>query len=534
MPTSASTTAADEQTDVLIVGGGLAGLSAALFLARSGVRPVLVERHPGTAVLPQARAFNPRSMEIYRSLGLEPTIRNHTSPLADYPEMIGADTLSGGERFRVDLLAQVRPPTGVSPTDWCMIDQDELERVLRAAAESAGTGIRFGVELTDLAVEDDSVAATIRDGDGAEHRIQANYLLACDGHRGGIRRRLGIDIDGPGVLMDVVYFMFEADLTRQVGDRRFLLAYLDKPRTGTALVPARTPDHWSVGVPFEPGRAPTQLTPAECADLARQAVGDADLPMSLIPPVPGWPDLLSRSTVGASVATHFHRGRVFLVGDAAHVVPPAGSFGANTAIADAHNIAWKLAAVLHGWAGSELLDTYDLERRPVATLTMQAATQMMQQRHTADSNVVEHLDEISMIFGYSYDPQVATLADPRTPTGDPGLRAPHVWIDGNRHERSTLDLLGDGFTVLTGSRGSGWAQNAADIGAALDVPLRTLVVGRDLADPDGHVARAYGITDSGASLIRPDGFVAWRITDPITDGDTRFERALRTALRRNH
>src|SRR5919202_1322647 len=136
-----------QQTAVLIIGGGITGLSTALFLARQGVRPLLVERHPSTAIAPQARAFNPRSMEIYRAFGLEEEIRERQSMLVDLPEMIGAESLAGQERFRVDLLAHVRPPATVSATDWGLIDQDELERVVLAAAESSGADVRFGTEL---------------------------------------------------------------------------------------------------------------------------------------------------------------------------------------------------------------------------------------------------------------------------------------------------------------------------------------------------------------------------------------------------
>nr|WP_218671189.1 FAD-dependent oxidoreductase [Microbispora sp. GKU 823] len=462
----------DRRTAVLIVGGGITGLSAALFLTRLGVRPILVERHPSTAITPQARAFNPRSMEIYRALGLEEEIRGRQSILAGLPEMIGADTLAGRERFRVDLLAHVRPPATVSPTDWAMIDQDDLERIVRSHAESGGADIWFGTELISLDCDADGVTAVVRDlGTGAERRIRADYLVAADGHRAGIRGRLGIGVDQPGPVTHVAYFVFDADLTAALRGRRFLLAYLDRPATGTVLVPLRTSGRWMLGVPHdpEPGETPGDFSERRCVELARLATGVADLDITLVPPVPGWPWQVSRSTIGGWVAHRYRAGRVFFAGDAAHVVPPAGSYGANTGIADAQNLAWKLAAVIEGRAGQALLDTYEAERRPVARLTLEIAMRHLTGRHGGTGKDVTAIDDLSMIFGYRYDSAAvcartpgpdAPVEDPRAPSGRPGLRAPHVWLEREGTRLSTLDLFTGAFTLLIGPDGAEWAAAA--------------------------------------------------------------------------
>jgi putative polyketide hydroxylase len=275
------------RTAVLIVGGGITGLSAALFLTRHGVRPILVERHPSTAIMPRARAFNPRSMEIYRALGLAEEIRDRRSMLVDFPEMIGADTLAGEERFRIDLLAQVRPPATLSPTDWGLIDQDELERIVRAHAERGGADVRFGTELVSLENDTSGVRAVVRDlGDGTEYPIQADYLVAADGHRAGIRHRLGVDADGPGVLAQGAHFVFDADLAAVLRGRRFVLAYLDNPTKGTVLVPMKSFGRWMLGVPYDPevGDRPEDFTERRCVELARLAVGVPDLDVTLVPP----------------------------------------------------------------------------------------------------------------------------------------------------------------------------------------------------------------------------------------------------------
>jgi len=512
----------DHTTAVLIVGGGITGLSAALFLARHGARPMLVERHPSTALVPQARAFNPRSMEIYRALGLETEIRDRTSMLVDFPEMIGADTLTGQERFRFDLLAHVRPPATLSPTDWGMIDQDELERVVRARAEHGGADVRFGTELVSVDSDDDGVTAVVRDLDsGAEYRVGADYLVAADGHRAGVRNRLGIGVDQPGALAHAAYFLFDADLTAALRGRRFLLAYLDQPTTGTALVPLREFGRWMLGVPYHPelGESPDDFSEQRCVELARRAVGMADLDLTLVPPVPGRPQKIFHSTGGGWVAHRYRDGRVFFAGDAAHVVPPSGSYGANTGIADAHNLAWKLAAVLQHRAGDTLLDTYEEERRPVARTTLETAMGLLHDRHEGTGADVTKIDDLTMILGYRYDSAAVRtetpapdgpVEDPRTPSGRPGLRAPHVWLDRAGTRLSTLDLCTGAFTLLVGPDGEGWGAAANTAAAALGIELNVHRIGVELHDPEDRVPDAYGITRTGASLIRPDGFVAWR------------------------
>jgi len=493
--------AAVQQTDVLVVGGGITGLSAALFLTRLGVRPILVERHPSTAILPQARAFNPRSMEIYRALGLEEEIRRRQSILVDFPEMIGAETLVGAERFRIDLLSQVRPPERLSPTDWAMIDQDDLEQVIRAAAEDSGADVRFGTELISVEPDVDGVRAVVRGSDG-ERTIQARYLIAADGHRAGVRTELRVGVDQPGPTSHALYFVFDADLTTQLRGRRFTLAYLDRPTAGTVLVPMRQIGRWMLAMPYELEHR-DELTEERCVELAREAVGEPDLDVTLVPPVPGWPHLVSHSTTGGWVAHRFRVGPVFFAGDAAHVMPPSGSYGASTGIADAHNLAWKLAAVLTGQAGLALLDTYEAERRPVAKRTLEVAMRLLTARHQGTGDDTD-VDDLTMIFGYRYTSSAVVtepstpdtlVEDPRTPSGRPGLRAPHAWLAGGL---STTDLCVTGFTLLTGPDGDGWSAAASSAGIAV----------RRLRDEDALTA--YGLTRTGASLIRPDGFVAWR------------------------
>jgi putative polyketide hydroxylase len=503
----------DHETSVLVVGGGITGLSTAFFLARQGVGVTLVERHPSTAIMPQARAFNARSLEIFRTFGLEEEIREHQSILAGLPEMIGADTLAGDERFRVDMLDRVRPGE-ISPADWAMIDQDELEHVVRAHAERAGAEVRFATELVSFEDDAEGVTAAVRDlGSGTGSRVRADYLVAADGNRAGIRHSLGVEADGLGVLGHAAHFLFDADLDEPLRGRRFLLAYFDRPVPGTVLVPLERPGRWMLGVPMRPGESIEDFTEQRCVELARDAVGVPDLELALVPPVPGWSRMLLDVRLAAVVARRFRAGRVFFAGDAAHVFPPTGSFGASTGIADAHNLAWKLAAVLEGRAGPALLDTYDAERRPVARATMETAVRILHARHGATGDAATEIDEVTMAHGYRYrSAAVRTepgtpdepVDDPRTPSGRPGLRAPHVWLERAGRKVSTLDLGTGSFTLLAAAEGAGWAEAAAGLGVDVHV------VGDGLRDLEDRFPRAYGIGPSGASLVRPDGFVAWR------------------------
>ncbi|MGR6920276.1 FAD-dependent oxidoreductase [[Actinomadura] parvosata] len=534
----------DHTTAVLIVGGGVTGLSAALFLARLGLRPTLVERHPSTAIMPQARAFNPRTMEIYRALGLEEEIRARSSLLADKPEMIGADTLTGPERFRIDAIAHLRPPAWLSPADWGMVDQDELELVVRAAAERSGADVRFSTELTDLDATGDGVRAVVRDvRDGTEYRIHADYLIAADGNRADLRTRLGVGADGPGVLGHAAHFLFDADLDDAVRGREFLLAYFDQPVAGTVLAPLRQPGRWMLGVPYQPeqGRGIAEFTERHCADLVRRAVGIPDLDLTLVPPVAGWSPKPMDVTLGAAVARRYRAGRVLFAGDAAHVFPPTGSYGASTGIADAHNLAWKLAAVLKGQAGPSLLDTYEQERRPVAELTLGQTMRLLHARHEGTADDLTAVDDLAMIFGYRYDsPAVHTephtsrelIEDPRKPSGRPGLRAPHVWLDREGARISTLDLFTGAFVALVAPDGGDWAAAARTAAASLGVELDVHLIGAGIEDPEERFLDRYGLTSTGMTLVRPDGFVAWRSTAAGDRPEPEFQTALSRILAR--
>ncbi|MFC9464052.1 FAD-dependent oxidoreductase [Streptomyces coelicoflavus] len=351
---------------VLVVGGSLVGLSTSVFLGRLGVRHTLVERHAGTSIHPRGRGNNVRTMEIFRVAGTEPDIRRAAATLADNHGILQAPTLAGdaGEW----LFKQIDPGNGLarfSPSSWCLCSQNDLEPELLTHAVNLGGDLRFGTELLSFETDADGVTAIVKSRETGEHTtIRADYLVAADGPRSPVREQLGIGQSGPGDLFHNVSITFRSRrLADVVGDRRFIVCYLTDENADGALLPVDNRENWVFHAPWHPEQGETveDFTDERCAAHIRRAIGDPDLDVEITGKAP-W-------HAAQRVARSYRSGRVLLAGDSAHEMSPTGAFGSNTGIQDAHNLAWKLAAVLEGWAGEALLDTYDTERRPVAEAT---------------------------------------------------------------------------------------------------------------------------------------------------------------------
>ncbi|MFG3126427.1 FAD-dependent oxidoreductase [Streptomyces tendae] len=351
---------------VLVVGGSLVGLSMSVFLGRLGVRHTLVERHAGTSIHPRGRGNNVRTMEIFRVAGTEPDIRRAAATLADNHGILQTPTLVGdaGEW----LFKQIDPGNGLarfSPSSWCLCSQNDLEPELLTHAVNLGGDLRFGTELLSFETDTEGVTAIVKSRETGEHTtIRADYLVAADGPRSPVREQLGIGQSGPGDLFHNVSITFRSRrLADVVGDRRFIVCYLTEENADGALLPVDNRENWVFHAPWHPEQGETveDFTDERCAAHIRRAIGDPDLDVEITGRAP-W-------HAAQRVARSYRSGRVLLAGDSAHEMSPTGAFGSNTGIQDAHNLAWKLAAVLEGWAGEGLLDTYDMERRPVAEAT---------------------------------------------------------------------------------------------------------------------------------------------------------------------
>jgi hypothetical protein len=273
---------------------------------------------------------------------------------------------------------------------------------------------------------------------------------------------------------------------------------------------------------------------ARLIELVRAGAGVPDLPVTI--------DGVARWRATSDVARRYQDRRVFLAGDAAHLMPPNGGYGGNTGIHDAHNLAWKLAMVLKGVAGQALLATYETERRPVGKFTVEQAYTRYVTRSATYLGAKDYqplANDFDIELGYLYrSPAIVSEddadrghEDPKESRGRPGSRAQHVWLEQAGRRISTLDLFGRGFVVLTSPEGASWVD--AGRSAARSFPglhLDAYVIGIDANDPSGQFAAAYGVGDSGASLVRPDGFVAWRATSLPRDPRGTLERVLKGLL----
>ncbi|MBN0043454.1 FAD-dependent monooxygenase [Streptomyces actuosus] len=532
--------ATPHRVPVLIVGGSLVGLSTSLFLGRLGVPHLLVERHAGTSHHPRGRGNNVRTMELFRVAGTEPAIHRAAATLADNHGILQAPTLVGdaGEW----LFREIDPGGGLarfSPSSWCLCSQNDLEPVLLDRAVALGGDLRYSTELLSFETHPSGVTAVVKSRKTGEHTtVHADYLVAADGPRSPVREQLGIGQSGPGELFHNVSVTFRSrGLADVVGDRRFIVCYLTGPGADGALLPVDNRENWVFHAPWHPEQGETleEFTDERCAEHIRRAVGVADLDVQITGRAP-W-------HAAQRVARSYGSGRVFLAGDSAHEMSPTGAFGSNTGIQDAHNLAWKLAAVLGGWAGKGLLETYDAERRPVAEATSaRAAARSAEHSHPgfapppgAGSGPQRGI--LNVALGYRYPRGAVVGADPAAPvvperldlTGEPGSRAPHLWVRHQGGRLSTLDLYERSLVLLSDAdEGRGWHRAALRLAEELSVPLAShrFGAGADggLVPEDGmDWAECHGTTRTGAVLVRPDGFVAWR--SPAADPERHRDRA---------
>ncbi|ADD41823.1 FAD-dependent monooxygenase [Stackebrandtia nassauensis] len=481
------------RTSVLIVGGGLAGLSTALFLSWHGVSCVLVEQHTDVPIHPRMRGLPPPLVELYRPLGLETRLTREADDFARRGsfDMVRAETLAA-EHTPMGMNLDPTRATSSSPCRNIPISQDKTERVLRQRAVELGADIRFGVRLEGFSDDSTGVSARLRATDESLSSVRASYLVAADGPESALRERMGIGMAGPGEISRMLSIMFETDSRLILGDRTVHMAYLERPFPGTFLFCLDAEgQRWVLGCtdPDEWGK-----TNADCEALVQVALGRR-VPIRLLTPIPGSNQPALRFALSAAVADRFSDGRVFLVGDAAHHIPPPGGFGGFCGVADAYNLAWKLAAVLEDRADRALLDSYDTERRPAAEFTVRQAMARAGERlgghWSEDSTTI--VDRTRVMTGYRYGPGPIIGAAP----GAVGTRFPHLWLEPGK---STIDLFGSGFVLLTPTDGHAWTVASHDA-----VTIHRL----DRSLP--------GVESDGAILVRPDGFVAWRSRTAVAD-----------------
>jgi len=521
------------KTPVLIVGGGPSGLAASLTLSHLGVPSTLVNKYPGTLEHPKAVGLMQRTAELLRQWGAEDEVRRRGVPAEFCNRMVWTTTLSGEELGRTETVEpDDAAPEPQSPVTALRCPQNITESVLRDRAHGHDIAdLHYGFEMTGFEQDDDGVTATIAARDGGQtSTVRAEYLIAADGNDSTVRDACGIARAGDADMGHFVNIFHRAPLAPLVRDRPGWSYAVIAPNLTGSFVAINGVDIWLLHVNLAPGESVEDFDEQRCVDTIRRAAGVADLDVDVIS-IKSW-------IMGAELSTAFRDRRVLLTGDAAHRTTPDGGVGMNTGLHSAHNIAWKVGAVVSGWSGPDLLDTYETERRAVADTNVAYSAK----RGSGMIKMVEavragDLDTVragiaarpaggrqGMDLGFRYD-KGAVASDGTTPphvgnpvaeyvqNACPGGRAPHLWVQRDGERVSTLDAFGGGFVLLTGSDGAPWRAAAAEQAAApRQVPIEVLSIGEagDLQAPAGRLEALYGIEADGAVLVRPDGFVGWR------------------------
>jgi len=524
------------ETDVIVVGGGPVGLTLAHELGARGVECVLLEaREAPSSGSPRCKQVNPRSMEIFRRLGVSDDIRAAAGlPFGWSDSAVFATSLTGHriERFdQVFALSDVPSSDLAEAAQWCA--QNRLEEALRRTLHRRdGVTALWGTTVTDVEQDTDGVTAFATGPDGAELRIRGRYLAGADGSRSTVRRRLGIELSGRSHEIQNLQTIFRAPglgAAHQLG--RAVQYWIVNEQVNGLMGMLDSADTWwaiILGAPADP-------SPRWLRDALTTMIG-AQQPLEVLARDP-W-------TARMLVADDYRAGRCFLLGDAAHLNPPWGGFGANTGVGDAADLGWKLAAEVAGWAGANLLDSYQAERRPMALRTIAEAERNMQvltgeltrpeldddgpagERARAEAAAAirrtktSELYTLGFVLGASYrgSPIVinedglaaASTTSHYRPSAAPGSRLPHLWLGPGR---SLYDELGAGFTLLElGAPADPEWDSAAD---KRDVPLTRLHLHRpDLRE----------VLGAELLLVRPDQHVAWRGRDHSVDPHELIDR----------
>lgn len=570
-------------TDVLIVGSGPAGATAALALSTYGVPNIVVTRYASLADTPRAHITNQRTMEVLRDLGVERDVVARATPQHLMGNTTFCTSLAGEELGRVrswgnDPLVQAAHELA-SPTRMCDMPQHLMEPVLVDAAVARGTQLRFQTEYLTHTQDASGVTATVRDRlRGDTYEIRARYLIGADGGRSKVAEDAGLPMGGQMGVAGSINIVFDADLTQYTAHRPSTLYWVLAPGAtvggiGAGLVRNVRPwNEWMIVWGYDVTAGAPDLTTEYAEGIVRRLVGDDDIPVTI--------KSSSAWTVNEMYAETYANGRVLCAGDAVHRHPPSNGLGSNTSIQDAYNLAWKLRLVLDGVAAPELLDSYTAERAPVGkqivtranksiaetapifealdglspqtpeelwaniaarkAATEAAAGQRARLREAIAAKVYEfnaHGVDLNQRYesaaivpdatpdpGFARDPELH-----HQPSTRPGARLPHAWLTSGTRTLSTLDTVGRGrFTLLTGIGGDAWVRAAK--AQILDIATVVVGPGQEYEDPYGDWAGLSEVSDAGVLLVRPDGFVAFRHAEAPENAEQLLTDALRQIL----
>ncbi|MEN2738512.1 FAD-dependent monooxygenase [Microbacterium sp. X-17] len=573
------------ETEVLIVGAGLTGATAAVALARHGIDTMMVSRSAWVAGSPRAHITNQRTMEVLRSLGLEEASRAVATPgelMANLPMMTSLAGLEfgrmwtwGNDPARAGEYAAASPGTG------CDLPQNRVEPILVGEAMRRGVEVRFHTSFIALEQDAEGVTTTLHDAlTDTEITVRSRYVIGADGGRSAVAEALGLPMSGTDGLSPALNVHVRADLSRYVADRPGSIFWVLQPgregAMGNAIVRMVRPwTEWMIGFAYLDERmADGDLAQIEAE--VRGLIGDDTIDIEILDTF-AW-------RINNVVAEEYRDARVLCAGDAVHRHPPTSGLGGNTCVQDAFNLAWKLAAVLRWGAGDALLDTFTAERQPVGRVVVdrsiaswrhnpevvrslgidptapaaerQAAFEVLFEDSDAGERRRAAFQAAKRARDYSYHAHgtemnhhyasSAVIDDGTPPVDDgrdpelhfqmssrPGSRIPHAWVGLRGRTVSTLDLCGaERFTLLARARGAAWLTAAEEVSRDLGVPIAALRIGAggEVADLYGRWGELAEIGETGALLVRPDQHVGWRIARLSEDPRAALDEAMRAIL----
>ena len=576
------------ETDVLIVGSGPAGASAALFLAELGVPHIMITKYRWTANTPRAHITNQRAMEIFRDLGVEEQVLADATPHELVGDTVFCTSIAGEEIGRIHTWG-TRPDREAdyrlaSPCLTVDIPQTYLEPILVRNATRRGTETRFSTEYRSHTQDEDGVSVEVFDRlTGQGYRIRTKYLIGADGARSQVAADIGLPYEGRMDIAGSMNITFRADISTLVEHRPSVLYWVIQPGShaggiGTGLVRMVRPwDEWLVVWGYDIDGPAPELDEEMAQNIVRDMLGMPDL----VPEITGY----SLWGVNEMYATTLQKGRVFCAGDAVHRHPPSNGLGSNTSVQDSYNLAWKLAAVLRGQADASLLDSYTAERAPVARRIVtrantsarefgdifqalgvvglegpQMAAAIEERKANSPAGEAKRAALVKAMETKNYEFNAhgvelgqfyesgAILSDgtrPVRPAGrededlfhvmstSPGAHLPHAWVGNSVDKYALMDLAPyTRWTLLTGVAGEAWADAVAEVAERRGLPLETVVIGpgREITDLYYDWAKLREVQESGAVLVRPDKHVAWRSMQLPDDPTAVLSAALATLL----
>lgn len=505
---------------VLICGAGPCGLATSYMLNLHGIKNLVIEKHPTTSIHPKARGVNVRTMELFHIWGLEQQLRQHQISYKSR-RLLWMTGITG------DILGQValnNDLSDISPTNGCAVPQNFVEDTLvDALKDSKHSEIKFNTKLVQFEQHDDHVSCQLQNKlTNDEYNIQCEYLIAADGAHSPIRETLDLKMLGIPSLGAYITIYARVDLSPWLGDKQGIVySFASKTQQGRFLMAVDHKKDWIFGQRLDDKSTP--ITEDYCKSIIKSFLDGREIDI----------DIISHSVwdMAALNCERYDNNRIFLVGDAAHRMPPTGGMGMNTGLHDAHNLAWKLAYVLNKYADKNLLATYQAERQPVAQFTLewsgrnaQRMFKMHEAIHTGNKDLFEkglkeqesHVNHPGLDLGFIYRSEavytddlhpVEIDSDHYTPSSEPGMRAPHCEISINGKTCSILNLFQKNYTLLL-------AEDATltnnDLPIPSSYPLKLYRHKKDFTDPRDDFISKYNFDNYKAVLIRPDGHIAWR------------------------